>query len=280
MNSSTKITLKAQVGKGAKYAFQKVPMIMRTVFNLALINGYDKHMRIRNSKGEFVPNSNLMDLLNHAMSVGKKLENINEFIDLLAEAEVDPEWIINENVRQMLATRLETSYRKPLHPLPSSSPPPSRSPSLPPSRSPSPPPVKSTSLNPITSGAYWSPETAKQRKLATFTNPSKAKRPSKLQIPPPPPLKLRPISYTPPDSPPSPFKKDFSYDDMPTLDRMDNPPASPPLEMPRLESIKRKHDGDENIFSFEPENKHQRIDDNKSEEEPWAVPPPDDQDDW
>ena len=271
MNSSTKTTLKAQVGKGAKYAFQKVPMIMRTVFNLALINGYDKHMRIRNSKGEFVPNSNLMDLLNHAMSVGKKLENITEFIDLLAEAEVDPEWIINENVRQMLATRLEKSYRKPIHPLPS------QSPSLPPSRSPSPPPA---TLNPITSGAYWSPETAKQRKLATFTNPSKSKRPLKLQIPPPPQLKLRPISYTPPASPPSPFKKDFLNNKMPTLERMDNPPASPPVEMPRLEPIKRKHDDDENIFSFEPENKHQRIDDNKSEDEPWAVPPPDDQDDW
>ena len=136
MNSSAKITLKSQVGKGAKYAFQKVPMIMRTVFNLALINGYDKQMRIRNSKGEFVPNSNLMDLLNHAMSVGKKLENINEFIDLLAEAEVDPEWIINENVRQMLVTRLEKSNRQPLHHLPS------RSPSPPPSRSSSPRPSK------------------------------------------------------------------------------------------------------------------------------------------
>ena len=259
MNSSTKITLKSQVGSGAKYAFQKVPMIMRTVFNLALINGYDKQMRIRSSSGEFIPNSNLLDLLNHAMSVGKKLQATNEFIDLLAEAEVDPDWIINENVKQLLLTKLNKS----------SSPPPS---------SPGPPPAQP--INPVSSGAYWSPEMAKQRKLATFTQPKRPKT-----LPPPPPLMRRPISYTPPSSPPSPYQKDFPRNepdkDMPALERIDLPPASPPLEMPRLQPAKRKHDNSENIFSFEPETKTKRNDDNKSEDEAWTIPPPDDSnDDW
>ena len=232
---------------------------MRTVFNLALVNGYDKQMRIRNGNGEFIQNSNLMDLLNHAMSVGKKMNATNEFIDLLAEADVDPE---NENVKQMLVSRLskERTNQQPIDP---QSP---QEPELP-------------SVNPITSGAYWSPETAKQRKLATFTRPSKQKRPSNLTIPSPPPLKIRPITLTPPTSPPSPFRKDIR-DALPLLDRMDLPPSSPPSEMPQLKRSKRKHDGEENIFSFEPENKNQRVDDNKSEDEAWMVPPPDDEDDW
>lgn len=256
------------MGKGAKYAFQKVPMIIRTVFNLALINGYDKQMRIRNKNGEFIPNSNLMDLLNYAMSVGKKLQATNEFIDLLAEADVDPDWIINENVKQMLLTKLKQSA--------GNSPPPSIPPSTP--QSPPPPPTSpQPPLNPVSAGAYWSPEQAKQRKLATYTKPNKPSRPSSL--PTPPPLKRRPMSYTPPSSPPSPFAKDNDESQMPTLDRFDVPPSSPPTEMPILKPMKRKHDNEENIFTSEPDSKMARADNNKSAEEPWMIPPPDDDDD-
>lgn len=267
MNSSTKITLRSQAGTGTKNAFAKVPIIMRALFKLALINAYDEEGRIRNSKGEFIPNTNLVDLLVLSMTPKKDVYGIEEFIERLAEAQADPSWFLNEQVSRSLSDKLIKGV-KPVDV----------------------PPVRPTALNPISSGAYWGPEKAKQRKLASFTKP--------------PPLKLRPITDTPPSSPPSPFKKSLDYNftppssppspynkmgnvfsKPPELERMDVPPASPPKEMPaleRIENVKHKRKRSDDVESVvdeaegRPEQKRQRID-NKSAD--WMPLPPDDSDD-
>lgn len=92
----------SQTGHGKNYSFQKVPFIIKTALKLASINGYDDQYRIRNRNGKYLANTNVHDLLNHCMSVGRKLTAENEFIELLAEAGIDPDWILNENVKAKL----------------------------------------------------------------------------------------------------------------------------------------------------------------------------------
>ena len=223
MDSSTKITLKSQTGRGSKYSLQKLNLIYQIGLKLALIKGFDDKFRIRNKKGEFITNSNLLDLIHNSMTVSKNLAGMDEFIELLAEANADPEWFVNHFVKSSLKNRLAS--REPREPSPEPqpmSPTPSETPTI---------------VNPITTGAYWGPEKVKEknsRTLATYSKPP---------LPPPPPLMRAPLSYTPPSSPPSPLRKEIprllpvsglDRNEQPVLERMDVPPASPPREMPKL----------------------------------------------
>lgn len=100
-----KARIVSQTGNGKKYSFHKIPLLIRTVLKLAAINGYDQEYRIRNQKGEYITNSNVQDLLEHCMSVGRQLTAEDEFVDLLAEAKIETDWIINENVKAKLAAK-------------------------------------------------------------------------------------------------------------------------------------------------------------------------------
>ena len=72
---------------------------MKILLKLAKINGYDLVGRVRNKNGSFINNSDLLDLINDAMSHGKLLLGQIEFINLLYEANVEPDLIINENIK-------------------------------------------------------------------------------------------------------------------------------------------------------------------------------------
>jgi hypothetical protein len=76
--------------------------VMKILLKLAKINGYDFIGQIRNRRGEFINGSDLISLILNAMSHGKLLLGESEFIHLLNEAKVEPELIINENVRAKL----------------------------------------------------------------------------------------------------------------------------------------------------------------------------------
>jgi hypothetical protein len=76
--------------------------VMKILLKLAKINGYDIIGQIRNKKGEFINGSDLISLILNAMSHGKLLLGESEFILLLKEANVEPELIVNENVRAKL----------------------------------------------------------------------------------------------------------------------------------------------------------------------------------
>ncbi|RWR99765.1 hypothetical protein B4U79_03256, partial [Dinothrombium tinctorium] len=82
---------------------EKLLRMVKIVLRLASINGYDYDGRIRSKKGLFIDRSNIITLLNHAMSIGHPLIGEQEFIELLREAKVDPSLIINENVKTKLA---------------------------------------------------------------------------------------------------------------------------------------------------------------------------------
>ena len=119
MDSVNKLTLRTQVGHGLKYAYQKIPLIIKTLVRLVSINAFDaESMKIRDSSGQLMNNTNILDLLSHAMSKGKNTVGANEFVKRLLEADVDPEWVINEYVRDQLINMRNSSGHRPPPPPP------------------------------------------------------------------------------------------------------------------------------------------------------------------
>ena len=82
--------------------YDKIHRFIKVILKLARSVGYDEDLRIKLKNGKYLEKSNIVDLLTHAMSVGKVLYGENEFIELLSESNVDPDLIINDNVRLKL----------------------------------------------------------------------------------------------------------------------------------------------------------------------------------
>ena len=76
--------------------------LLYIILKIAGIQGFDSDFHIFDSTGNPIMNSDLVVLLNNALSSGKILHGENEFIKLLYDASVDPDWIINEHVRSKL----------------------------------------------------------------------------------------------------------------------------------------------------------------------------------
>ena len=81
----------------------KLTRIMKMFLKLANIKGYDLIGRVRDSKGNFIRDSDIIALINHSLTHGKLLLGQNEFIHLLFEANVEPDLIINENIKSKLS---------------------------------------------------------------------------------------------------------------------------------------------------------------------------------
>ena len=79
--------------------YDKIHRFIKVILKLARTIGYDDDLRIKLRSGKYLEKSNIVDLLTHAMSAGKVLYGENEFVELLAECGVDPNLIINDNVR-------------------------------------------------------------------------------------------------------------------------------------------------------------------------------------
>src|SRR6266705_59605 len=109
--------------------------ILKIVLRIALHNAYNEDFRVLDKSGRPVSESDIAALINHALSTQKLLIGEDDFVRILYEAKVDPDWIVNENVRAKL--RSYRTQRQPPRQSPPRSPP-SQPPSLPP-RSPSPP---------------------------------------------------------------------------------------------------------------------------------------------
>ncbi len=82
--------------------YDKIHKFIKIILKLARSIGYDNDLRIKLKNGTYLEKSNIVDLLTHAMSVGKVLYGESEFIELLSNSGVDPSLIINENVRMKL----------------------------------------------------------------------------------------------------------------------------------------------------------------------------------
>src|SRR6266581_5540349 len=88
--------------KYERTTFDKTARILKIALKLGSIRGYDDDYRVRREDNTYVSNSNIIALLNHLMSRGRLLNGLSELLPLLIEARVDPELIINENVKAKL----------------------------------------------------------------------------------------------------------------------------------------------------------------------------------
>jgi hypothetical protein len=80
----------------------RLTRILKIILRLAPLKGYDDELRIKRKDDTYVSNSNIISLLNHCMSYGRQLTGLNELIELLHFARIDPELIINENIKAKL----------------------------------------------------------------------------------------------------------------------------------------------------------------------------------
>ena len=82
--------------------YDKIHRFIKVILKLAKLDSYDDLLRIKTKNGNYLDKSNIVDLLTHSMSAGKVLHGEEEFIALLARSGVDPELILNENVKSKL----------------------------------------------------------------------------------------------------------------------------------------------------------------------------------
>lgn len=94
-------------GAVPKKNFRGSPFIRNTpeydiVLKLGRIKGYDENRRILGSDGNYIPGSDVSMLMNEAMNPKRVLLGMEEFVKLLAKAKVDPDTILNDNIRSKL----------------------------------------------------------------------------------------------------------------------------------------------------------------------------------
>ena len=82
--------------------YDKIHRFIKVILRLAKYDSYDDEYRIKSENGDYVKRSNIVDLLTNSMSPGKILHGEEEFISLLARANVDPELLLNENIKSKL----------------------------------------------------------------------------------------------------------------------------------------------------------------------------------
>ena len=101
---------------------EKIQKLLKIALKIALNNAYDENFNIKDSKGNPVSDSDIALLLNSAISPQRLLIGEEDFIRVLYESKVDPNWIVNENIR----SKLLNYYPKPKF----TSPPPPQPPNI------------------------------------------------------------------------------------------------------------------------------------------------------
>ena len=81
---------------------EKIQRLLKIALKIASLDAYDEDFKIKDSNGNPIEDSDIVALLNNAISNQKLLVGENDFIRLLFEAKVDPNWIVNENMRSKL----------------------------------------------------------------------------------------------------------------------------------------------------------------------------------
>lgn len=95
---------------------EKLLRIIKIVLKLASVDGYDSEGRVKHD-GNAVAGSSIVVLLNHAMSFGHALIGEEAFIRKLKEANIDPDLIVNQNVKNKLLNPSETRIPQPKDPV-------------------------------------------------------------------------------------------------------------------------------------------------------------------
>ena len=97
---------------------EKIKRLIKIALKIAKINSYDDELRIIGHNGEYVEGSNLADLLKYVLTSQKIIIGENEFIKILHGANVDPQWMTNENVRARLIGLKNSNMKRKRHPTP------------------------------------------------------------------------------------------------------------------------------------------------------------------
>ena len=93
-------------------SLDKISFIINSVLKLAKINGYNAQGQILVKDGNIIQNSNIINLLEYSMKPGKLLIGEEDFIHLLFKAKVEPEQIINANVRTKLLNLYSSTKKR------------------------------------------------------------------------------------------------------------------------------------------------------------------------
>lgn len=95
--------------------FDKVHKIILIALKLARHNGYNDDLKLIDEDGNVLERSDLVSLLNHALTHQKLLFGEERFIELLYESNVNPDWIVNENIKSKLLSMRRTTTIKKIH---------------------------------------------------------------------------------------------------------------------------------------------------------------------
>ena len=208
----------------------KIHKLIKIVLKLALNKSYDENFNIRDESGEPLSDTDIAELLNHILSPQKIIHGENEFIRLLYQSGVNPDWIINQNVRAKLMSFNYNYYRR--KPRNQSPPPPS--------------PPKSRYNSPSNSMSISSPfptrENSPSNSMTSSPSPTRENSPVRNRD--------RSVSRTPPGSPPVPHQTEVK--------RIDSP--KPPILVPHTDNTEyyssEKRNLKRNLFSNEIDRKN------------------------
>jgi hypothetical protein len=98
----------------SKKLVDKISRLLKILLKLARVDGYDISGRIKRQDGSIVENSDITVLLNYANTPGRVLIGEKEFIELLYKAHVEPELVINDNLRAKL-TKVYENVEEPVN---------------------------------------------------------------------------------------------------------------------------------------------------------------------
>ena len=97
-----------------RHALDKQKKLLMVILQLAKNNAYSDELKIRLKNGSLLEPNQFINLLNYALSPGKALAGVDDFVEILFESKVTPEMLINENVkvllRQLYARRKPSTF--------------------------------------------------------------------------------------------------------------------------------------------------------------------------
>ena len=91
----------------------KIHNLMRIVLKIAENNSYDDNFKLKGSDGRPIEDSDIVSLLMNAITHEKVLKGEKDFIRILYESKVNPQWIINEKMRSKLENYKQPRYIQP-----------------------------------------------------------------------------------------------------------------------------------------------------------------------
>lgn len=85
-----------------KYTMERQRKLITVILKLARNGSYDEEGSLRRTDGSRLDGVDFITLLHYAMSAGKSIRGLNDFVSILIQAGVTPDDIINNNVKELM----------------------------------------------------------------------------------------------------------------------------------------------------------------------------------